>query len=117
MESLYNIIMNCGTFPRLCTSASRSHDQAMDGRPPQAQPATGGTRASPIVSRVLSDGRLVELLYDEAERSTRFAIWTGAGWDYAASITGEGSEGLVPYSPTNSLLKNHIVLFPSEPIE
>ena len=89
----------------------------MDGRPPQAQPATGGTRASPIVSRVLSDGRLVELLYDEAERSTRFAIWTGAGWDYAASITGEGSEGLVPYSPTNSLLKNHIVLFPSEPIE
>lgn len=81
-----------------------------------AQPAEPNTHVTSTLSAVLEDGRMVELVYNDAERSTRFAVWDGQSWSLAASVR-IGNEELVPYRPTNSLIKNHIVLFPSEPTE
>ncbi len=81
-----------------------------------AQPAEFKPHIIPTLSAVLKDGRLVELLYDADERSTRFAVWNGEKWEFAPSVR-VGEEELVPYRPTNSLIKNHIVLFPSEPMD
>ena len=76
-----------------------------------------GNQPTPILSSVLSDGRMVELVYDSVEHSTRFAVWDGHDWQFASSVRGHGDEELVPYSGKNSLIKNGIVLFPSEPVE
>lgn len=59
---------------------------------------------------------MVELVYNAAERSTRFAVWNGDEWQFATSVQ-VGEEELLPYRPTNSLIRNRIVLFPSEPVE
>jgi hypothetical protein len=69
-----------------------------------------------VLSSVLSDGRLAELVYDPREGATQFAVWDGQRWECATSVAA-GHERLVPYSPSNSLIKNNIVLFPSQPVE
>jgi len=70
---------------------------------------------TPTVSRVLPDGRLVELLYDPDRRATAFAV---GGPDGAIAIQetldlGEG-ERLVPYAADNNLIATGCVLLPSE---
>ena len=71
----------------------------------------------PTFSTVLDDGRLVELLYDPVERRTRFGVSEDGEWHFEDSISLDGRQRLVPYSPENSLLRNQIVLLPSEPEE
>ncbi len=71
----------------------------------------------PALSSVLRDGRLVELLYDPNERTTGFAVWDGKDWEAAAKVQVGAGEELVPYGAMNSLIRNKIVLFPSEPVE
>lgn len=75
------------------------------------------TQSIPILSSVLRDGRMVELLYNQAERATRFAVWDGSKCEITTSVRAGGDEELVPYSAKNSLIRNNIVLFPSEPEE
>ena len=78
----------------------------------------GSERAKrPIVSTVLSDGLIVELVYDPNALSTGFAVWEEGAWRYESSVAGEAGERLVPYSPRNNLIQNQVVLFPSEPEE
>jgi hypothetical protein len=79
--------------------------------------STIGGQSTPVLSSVLSDGRMVELVYDGAEERTRLVVWNGGDWEFAESVTTIGEERLVPYSASNSLVKNRIVLFPSEPAE
>lgn len=74
-------------------------------------------QALPILSSILPDDRMVELVYDASEGATRFAVWDGNTWEFATSIVGGDHGRLVPYSATNSLIKNNIVLFPSRPVE
>jgi hypothetical protein len=70
----------------------------------------------PAVSRALADGTLIELLYLASEAKTAFAIWRNG----VCTIENEieiGGEHLVPFSPRNNIIKNEVVLLPSEPLE
>lgn len=69
---------------------------------------------TPTVSRVLPDGRLIELLYDPARRATALAI---AGVDGAVAVEDAidlaDGERLVPYAADNNLIATGCVLLPS----
>jgi hypothetical protein len=71
----------------------------------------------PTASAVLPTGELVEMVYDHEARTTRFVCGTADAWGYEESIELAPAERLVPYSPTNNLVKHAVVLFPSEPAE
>jgi hypothetical protein len=73
--------------------------------------------AIPTASAVLPDGRLVELVYDPAERQTQFVCGTGGSWAYQTAIDTRPGERLVPYSAGNNLLVHEVVLLPSGPEE
>lgn len=81
-------------------------------RDPEKKPT-----ATPTASAVLPDGELVEMVYDPVERRTQFVCGTADAWGYEESVALSQSERLVPYSPTNNLVKHRVVLFPSEPAE
>jgi hypothetical protein len=68
---------------------------------------------TPIVSGVLLDGSPVEMVYRPEERRTLLCIAKEGRVRYEASVEEDGKR-LVPYSPENNLLKNDVVLFPSE---
>lgn len=89
---------------------------AETNKDPQKSEAPSG-QSIPILSSVLRDGRMVELLYDADERATRFAVWDGVKCELATSVRAGSDEELVPYSAKNSLIRNNIVLFPSEATE
>lgn len=73
--------------------------------------------ALPAVSRVDSDGTLVELLYDAEGRRTAFSVWRDERWTIEESAVLQGGERLVPFSPRNNLIRNEAVLLPSRPEE
>jgi hypothetical protein len=68
-------------------------------------------------SAVLSESELLEMVYDPVERTTRFVAGNGDAWGYEESVSLSPTERLVPYSPSNNLVKHGVVLFPSEPEE
>jgi len=72
--------------------------------------------ARSIFSAVLDDGTLVESLYRSAEQRTLFCLSRGSEISYADELP-HGRERLIPYSPHNPLLANHVVLLPAEPEE
>ena len=72
--------------------------------------------ARPTASAVLSDGSVLEMIYDPAAHRTLFCIGKDGGCRTEASVL-ESNQRLVPYSPNNNLLRNEVVLFPSEPAE
>ena len=71
---------------------------------------------TPTVSGVLQDGTLIEMVYRPEERRTLLCIAKEGQVRYETSIMDDGKR-LVPYSPENNLLKNEVVLFPSEVAE
>jgi hypothetical protein len=71
---------------------------------------------TPTVSSVLQDGTLIEMVYRAEERRTLLCIAKEGQVRYETSIMDDGKR-LVPYSPENNLLKNEVVLFPSEVAE
>ncbi len=68
----------------------------------------------PAVSRCLSDGTLVELVYRPEDRQTMFALYNAGRWTLQQRHDIEGAR-LVPFSPQNNLIRNEAVLLPSEP--
>jgi hypothetical protein len=75
-------------------------------------------RPVPTVSRVCRDGTLVELVYDQAKRTTALAVSRFDGlWNIEAEVRIETGETLIPYSATNNLIANECVLLPSHPVE
>src|SRR5688572_23310650 len=74
-------------------------------------------QAVPGVSAVFNDGAILELVYDAEQRQTRFAVWRDGRWSYEETHTINPVQRLVPYSPTNNLIRNEIVLLPSAPNE
>jgi hypothetical protein len=74
-------------------------------------------RAIPSVSATLDDGRIVETVFRADEKRCAFVVWEGSKWSIESSISRDPRTQLVPYSPGNNLLKNEVVLFPSEPEE
>lgn len=73
-------------------------------------------RRLPVVSTKLANGSLVEMLYRAKERRTLLCVSKDGKVSYETSLV-EGGNRLVPYSPSNNLLTNDVVLFPSEPKE
>jgi hypothetical protein len=66
----------------------------------------------PTVSRVLSDGRLVELVYVPGERRTALAISTDGSVTYVNSLALPAGETLVPIRAENNLLRHNAILLP-----
>ena len=72
-------------------------------------------RAMPAVSRIDLDGTLVELVYRPDARTTAFAIQRDGKCSVEAEYTSVAGERLIPFSPDNNLIRNEVVLLPSEP--
>lgn len=64
-------------------------------------------------SALLPNGRILEMVYDPALMETQFAVFQEEEVTYEKSITLENTT-LSPYSPKNNLIKNEVVLFPSQ---
>jgi hypothetical protein len=76
------------------------------------------TKTVPTVSRVCSDGTLVELVYDRSKRETALAVSRFGGlWNIEREVRVETGERLVPYSAKNNLIANACVLLPAKPAE
>jgi hypothetical protein len=71
----------------------------------------------PTVSATLQDGSLVEMVSAERPPQTALIVWKDGAWKREASVSFNDSKRLVPYSPTNNLISNKVVLFASEPEE
>ena len=80
--------------------------------------ATQESRKSiPTVSTVARDGAMLEMVCQPSERRTSFILWRDEAWSLQQSVTVDPLHQLVPYSYYNNLVKNQVVLFPSEPEE
>jgi|ERR1043165_2179000 hypothetical protein len=85
--------------------------------PPEKKEPERKPTVTPVASAVLPSGELAEMVYDPAGQQTQFVVGSGDGWRYEESAELSPSERLVPYSPTNNLVKHGVVLFPSEPAD
>src|SRR5499433_396499 len=71
----------------------------------------------PTVSAVFDDGSILEMLYRPREKQTAFAFWKDGEWTIESIVSVNPLQRLVPYSPNNNLIKNEVVLLPSQPEE
>jgi hypothetical protein len=88
----------------------------MSSTPPEQEKEKKPT-VTPTASAVLPSGELVEMVYDPILKKTQFVCGGADAWGYEESVLASPTERLVPYSPTNNLVKHGVVLFPSEPAE
>src|ERR1043165_7957110 len=85
--------------------------------PPEKKEPERKPTVTPVASAVLPSGELAEMVYDPAGQQTQFGVGSGGRWRQGESAEHPPSERLVPYSPTNNLVKHGVVLFPSEPAD
>jgi len=69
----------------------------------------------PTVSMILPDGSAVELVFQLEARKTLFAIYSAGRWTLQPQLEIEKGVRFVPFSPDNNLIKNEVVLLPTEP--
>jgi hypothetical protein len=75
---------------------------------------TSTDHGTPTITRVLEDGTIIEMLYDQAAGETRLAVGDPAGgWNVAKSVDTKDGERLVPYGAKNNLISNGCILLPS----
>ena len=79
--------------------------------------ATIQQRPVPTVSTVFDDGAILEMVFRPEEKRTEFVVWKDGEWNFESSISVNPLERLIPYSANNNLIKNEVVLLPSEPEE
>jgi hypothetical protein len=91
-------------------------DNAMDSKLSKAI-ESAKQKPFPTVSQVFADGSILEMVYDPLRAQTRFVVWNGDQWTLQHDFRAGEGKRLVPYSPDNNLLKNEVILFPSEPEE
>jgi hypothetical protein len=89
----------------------------MEENPDNITEAIKQQRPVPTVSAVFDDGSILETLYRPGEKKTAFVLWKDGDWKLESSINVNPFERLVPYSSNNNLIKNEVVLLPSEPEE
>lgn len=65
-----------------------------------------------VVSTVLPDGRLVELVYAPDEKRTQLAVGRGDEVAFEDSLTLPGGERLIPLPAANNLIRHRAVLLP-----
>lgn len=73
--------------------------------------------ATSVVSRVLADGRMIELVLAEDGKRTMLAVYDGKGVVVVPELTLDSGERLVPVSAGNNLIKHRAVVLPGEPEE
>src|SRR5262249_28582472 len=71
----------------------------------------------PTVSAVFDDGSILEMVFKPQENQTALVLWKDGEWKLEPSFSIDPIRRLVPYSPNNNLIKNEVVLLPSEPEE
>ena len=69
----------------------------------------------PTASAVIDDGTIVEMVFRPDLRRTLFAIYSSGRWTRQDAIDLGPDAKLVPFSANNNLIKNEVVLLPSEP--
>jgi hypothetical protein len=69
----------------------------------------------PTASAILDDGTIVEMVYRPEHRRTLLAIFTVGRWTLQEAVDIGPDTKLVPFSANNNLVKNQVVLLPSEP--
>ena len=69
----------------------------------------------PTASAILEDGTIVEMAFQPEQRRTFFAIYNAGRWTLQDGVDLGSDARLVPFSPNNNLVKNEVVLLPSEP--
>ena len=69
----------------------------------------------PTASAVLDDGTIVEMVFRPELRRTGFAIYSAGRWTLQDAIDLGPDARLLPFSANNNLIKNEVVLLPSEP--
>jgi len=69
----------------------------------------------PTASAILEDGTIVEMVFQPQQRRTSFAIYSAGRWTLQDAIDLGSGAWLSPFSPNNNLIKNEVVLLPSEP--
>ena len=72
-------------------------------------------RVTPTVSRRLSGGGILELIYQLDTHRTAFAIYRGDEVSIASSLDTDTGERLVPVPATNNLIKHGALLLPEKP--
>ena len=72
-------------------------------------------RIVPTASAILDDGTIVEMAFRPELRRTLFAIYSAGRWTLQDVVELEPDAKLVPFSANNNLIKNEVVLLPSEP--
>jgi len=74
-------------------------------------------KSTATASAVHSEGQLLEMVYDPSAKRTALVIWEDNQWHFEPYWQTAPLKRLVPYSPDNNLIKNEVVLFPSQPQE
>ena len=69
----------------------------------------------PTASAILDDGTIAEMVFRPDLRRTLFAIYSAGRWTLQDAVDIGSNARLVPFSPNNNLIKNEVVLLPSEP--
>jgi len=72
-------------------------------------------KATQAVSRRLSDGGLLELIYQPDTRRTAFAVFRGGQVTVESFLEADAGERLVPVPATNNLIKHRALLLPEKP--
>jgi hypothetical protein len=73
-------------------------------------------RRTPYVGGEPIPGTLIEMVYRPETAETIFAIYKDGQVTYASQFSHRDNEAFVPYSASNNLIRNRIVLFASEAI-
>jgi hypothetical protein len=69
-------------------------------------------------SLVMTDGRIVEMVYDEESSTSQFVVLDGDEIKTLPSFTLDPREpDYIPYPASHSMIKNKVILFPSEATE
>src|SRR5262249_55484689 len=69
----------------------------------------------PTASAIIDDDSIVEMIFRPDLHRTFFAIYSVGRWTVQDKIDHGSGRTSVPFSPNNNLIKNEVVLLPSEP--
>ncbi len=97
---------------------SQYHDESVPGYKPVHE-ILNNKRSKwdlPMVSTILPDDSVVEMVFDPKEKVTRLCLYRDEAVRYVNKIEIKGRVH-VPYSANNNLVHNEIILFPSQATE
>lgn len=65
-------------------------------------------------SEILNDGAIAEMIFDEERNITKLVVFKDGKWEYKDNIKIDDQTILLPYPANNDLIKNKVILFPSQ---